>query len=329
MQHNKTIRAGIIGAAGYVGGELIRLLLQHPDVTLAFAQSTSSAGKLLHEIHPDLLGESGLSFIAEVQSDCDVLFLCAGHGAARTFLETHDLPGHIRIIDLSQDFRLRANSTLKDRHFVYGLPELNSAAIRQAQHIANPGCFATALTLGLLPLAASKQLGEVFSTGITGSTGAGQSLSASSHFSWRTNNIQPYKTLQHQHLAEVHESLRSYGQEPQASVHFVPWRGDFARGIFVSSVVTCSLDLDRCFELYEAFYADAVFTHVSQTPIDLKRVVNTNKCLVHLEKSGDKLAIHSAIDNLLKGAAGQAVHNMNLLFGFAEKAGLSLKASAF
>jgi N-acetyl-gamma-glutamyl-phosphate reductase len=323
------IRAGIVGAAGYTGGELIRLLIRHPGTELVFAQSRSSAGKPVSSVHPDLFGETELQFSADTSWDVDVLFLCSGHGEAKAFLEANEIPGAVKIIDLSQDFRLEANAAQGARRFVYGLPELNRQRIRQADSIANPGCFATAIQLGLLPLASAGMLGEVHTTGITGSTGAGQALSPTSHFSWRADNIQAYKTLQHQHVAEIHQSLRSFDAKQIPQVHFVPWRGDFTRGIFVTSVIDCTLSQSEALRIFQDFYADAAFTHVSENPIDMKRVVNTNKCLISLEKTGGKLAIHSAIDNLLKGASGQAVQNMNLLFGLAEDAGLQLKASAF
>jgi len=325
----KTIRAGIVGAAGYTGGELIRLLLRHPAVEIAFAQSRSSAGIPVSAVHTDLYGETELLFTEEVLPEVDIIFLCAGHGEAVKFLSATTLPDTVRIIDLSHDFRLEATALQGKRRFVYGLPELNRELIRQAGNVANPGCFATAIQLGLLPLAAEGLLDEVHTTGITGSTGAGQGLSPTSHFSWRADNIQAYKTLQHQHVAEIHQSLRSLSPGPKPEVHFVPWRGDFTRGIFVTSVVDCRLSYEDALSLYQRFYATAAFTHVSAEPIDLKRVVNTNKCLISLEKSGSKLAIHSAIDNLLKGASGQAVQNMNLMFELPEHTGLQLKASAF
>ncbi|HVF80297.1 MAG TPA: hypothetical protein VM884_00100, partial [Flavisolibacter sp.] len=258
----------------------------------------------------------------------DVLFLCVGHGEAKKFLEENTIDERIKIIDLSQDFRLFPQSQTSNRKFVYGLPELNKEEIKTAKNIANPGCFATALQLGLLPLAKAGLLNEVYATGITGSTGAGQSLSPTSHFSWRANNIQAYKTLSHQHLNEINQSLNYLGAaSPQ--INFVPWRGDFARGIFISSMLTCNWELGRLSDLFEEFYADAPFTIVSPQEIFLKQVVNTNKCVVHLEKVGTKLVVHSAIDNLLKGACGQAVQNMNLACGFDECAGLGLKATAF
>lgn len=331
------IRAGIIGGAGYTGGETIRLLINHPDVELSFVHSKSHAGKPLYEVHEDLKGETEARFNAERfdadwPKDIDVLFLCVGHGEAKKFIDAATATagqaadwGRTKIIDLSQDFRLHADGN----KFIYGLPELNREAIKKAQYIANPGCFATALQLGLLPLAAEGLLGEVYSTGITGSTGAGQSLSSTSHFSWRANNIQAYKTLTHQHLKEVMQSLRQLQPGFSAGLNFVPWRGDFTRGIFISSQLHCNRSLSDLQTLYENFYAPHPFTLVSSSPISLKQVVNTNKCMIQLEKEGDQLVVHSAVDNLLKGASGQAVQNMNLLFGLEETKGLHLKANAF
>ncbi|MES2559817.1 MAG: N-acetyl-gamma-glutamyl-phosphate reductase [Bacteroidota bacterium] len=321
------IKAGIIGAAGYTGGELIRLLLNHPHAEISFAHSKSNAGKPVSHIHKDLLGDTDISFSSKFHQQVDVLFLCTGHGEARAFLSKNDFPDNIRIIDLSQDFRLKSSSTIGDKSFVYGLPELNKTSIQSAQCIANPGCFAT-IQLALLPLAHKKILNETYITGITGSTGAGQSLSQTSHFSWRTNNIQAYKSLTHQHISEIGESLQQTSGKA-ATVNFIPWRGDFARGIYISAVTECALPLDDVYELYEAFYLSSPFTHVSKEMIDLKQVVNTNKCLIHLEKEGSKLIVHAAIDNLLKGASGQAVQNMNILFGLDEKCGLTLKANLF
>jgi len=324
----KRIKAGIIGGAGYTGGELIRILLHHPDVEITLIHSRSNGGRPVASVHQDLLGETALSFDEEIATDLDVLFLCVGHGEARTFLEQNRIPAQVRIIDLSQDFRLAANSRFEDREFVYGLPELNKEAIRTARHIANPGCFATAIQLGLLPLAAHGFLDEVHITGITGSTGAGQSLSATSHFSWRTNNIQAYKTLTHQHLKEISQSLRQFGQE-SIEINFIPWRGDFSRGIFVSATITSDQKEEDLAALYLDYYREHPFTLLSQGEIYLKQVLNTNKCVIQLEKVGTKLVIHSAIDNLIKGASGQAVQNMNLMFGLEEKAGLGLKTIAF
>lgn len=323
----KKINAGIIGGAGYTGGELLRLLIRHPYTNVSFIHSRSNAGKPVSTVHTDLEGETDIAFSSEWKDDVDVLFLCVGHGEAKKFLEANPFDAKVKVIDLSQDFRLRAEAGTTDRQFVYGLPELNRKEIRQAKNIANPGCFATAVQLGLLPLAHSGQLGEVFATGITGSTGAGQGFSATSHFSWRANNIQPYKSLSHQHMKEIHQSLEQAGKD--APVHFVPWRGDFTRGILVSSIVSVKADIEEVTSLYKEYYKGAAFTRVVDGEISLKQVVNTNKCLVKLEKQDDKLVVHTAIDNLLKGASGQAVQNMNLLFDIDERAGLDLKASAF
>jgi N-acetyl-gamma-glutamyl-phosphate reductase len=325
------IKAGIIGAAGYTGGELIRLLINHPYAGVDFVQSSSNSGKPVAAVHGDLLGETDLVFSAAHHFDIDVLFYCSGHGEARKFLLQNEIPSSVRLIDIGNDFRLAADAQQGQRNFVYGLPELNHAQIKQADSVANPGCFATAIQLGLLPLAFHGLLKEAYTTGITGSTGAGQSLSTTSHFSWRANNIQAYKTLTHQHLGEIGESLLKAAPEhlPPPFVNFVPWRGDFTRGIFVSSTVSCEYSLQEIHQLYLDFYRDAAFTHLTDQALFLKQVVNTNKCLVQLEKNADKLVVHSAIDNLLKGASGQAIQNMNLMFGFAENAGLHLKASYF
>jgi N-acetyl-gamma-glutamyl-phosphate reductase len=313
------IRAGIIGGAGYTGGEMIRLLIRHPDVDIRFIHSKSNAGKPVYSAHEDLFGETALAFAPEWHGDIDVLFLCLGHGEAKKFLdEAGNSFDGVLIIDLSQDFRLGVHP------WVYGLPELNRDAIREAKAIANPGCFATTIELGLLPLAKAGLLKDVYTTGITGSTGAGQGLSATGHFSWRANNIQAYKTLTHQHLSEIRQSLGS-----GVAVHFVPWRGDFTRGIFVSSQLRCDKSTEELHKIYEDYYRDHPFTHVSRTPISLKQVVGTNKCLIQLEQAGDQLVVHSVLDNLLKGASGQAVQNMNLLFGLEETTGLQLKPTAF
>lgn len=321
------IKAGIIGGAGYTGGEMLRILINHPAVELAFINSTSNAGNPVSKIHADLAGDTDLVFSDRLSDDIDVLFLCVGHGDARKFLADHKIDDGIRIIDLSQDFRLKGHNAT--REFVYGLPELNREAIKKAKNIANPGCFATAIQLGLLPIAKSGLLRDVHTTGITGSTGAGQGLNATSHFSWRANNVQAYKTLHHQHINEIMQSLQQLQGNENAQVHFVPWRGDFTRGIYITSVIDSTLSLDEAKALYQAFYAGHPFTHVSEDMIDLKQVVNTNKAMIHIEKHGNKLAVHSAIDNLLKGASGQAVQNMNLMFGLDETAGLKLKANYF
>lgn len=323
------VNIGIVGGAGYTGGELLRVLLRHPNAHIAFVHSTSSAGELVSKVHADLLGDTELKFTNTLDQNIDVLFLCVGHGDANKFLTANEIKASIKIIDLSQDFRLAASAKIGDRNFIYGLPELQREAIKSANNIANPGCFATAIQLGLLPLAAKGLLKEVYTTGITGSTGAGQGLSNTSHFSWRANNIQAYKTLQHQHLNEIVQSLAQLQGNQNAEVNFVPWRGDFTRGIFVTSIISSDLSLEALYDLYNAFYEGHAFTHVSKNNIDLKQVVNTNKCLIHIEKQGNKIAIHSVVDNLLKGAVGQAVQNMNLIFGIEEGAGLQLKANYF
>lgn len=328
----KKIRIGITGGAGYTGGELIRILLQHPYADLVFVQSKSNAGQPLSSVHQDLAGETEQKFTDSLLEDIDALFLCLGHGEAKKFLKDNMLNPSIRLIDLSQDFRLESRNHQEDSDqlFVYGLPELNRDQIRKAAHVANPGCFATAIQLGLLPVAQQGGLTEVYVTGITGSTGAGQSLNSTSHFSWRANNIQAYKTLTHQHLAEVNQSLNqlqhSFGNN---SLHFVPWRGDFTRGIFVSAQLRCGQDLASVTKWYTDFYRNDPFTTVVESPVFLKQVVNTNKCLIQLEKLDDLLVVHSVIDNLLKGASGQAVQNMNLMFGLDETAGLKFKANYF
>lgn len=325
----KQIKAGIIGGAGYTGGEMVRLLINHSSVNLSFIHSTSNAGNAVSNIHADLVGETDMVFTDIMQDDIDVLFLCVGHGDANKFLSDNSVKDIIKVIDLSQDFRLSTSSKIAKRTFVYGLPELNKTEIKSAQNIANPGCFATAIQLGLLPLAKAGVLGDVYTTGITGSTGAGQGLSNTSHFSWRANNIQAYKTLHHQHIHEIHQSLQQLQGNDGMCVNFVPWRGDFTRGIYVSSIIDCALPLQEIVQLYKIYYQEHPFTHISDTMIDLKQVVNTNKCLLHIEKQGSKIVVHSAIDNLVKGASGQAVQNMNLLFGLEETTGLKLKANYF
>jgi N-acetyl-gamma-glutamyl-phosphate reductase len=329
------IKVGIIGGAGYTGGELIRLLIHHPYVAVSFIHSRSNAGKTVPSVHQDLIGETNLKFTNELSDDIDVLFLCVGHGEARQFLEQNKIADKIKVIDLSQDFRLNEKSGIGNRKFVYGLPELNKEKIKSANNIANPGCFATAIQLGLLPLAKAGLLEDVYTTGITGSTGAGQTQTATSHFSWRANNIQAYKTLTHQHLHEIHESLHQLQSSfpgnalGDRGINFIPWRGDFTRGIFISSQVSNTWNIEKLIDLYKEFYTDHPYTFLSQEVIFLKQVVNTNKCVIQLEKVGTKLVIHSAIDNLLKGASGQAVQNMNLMFGIDECAGLNLKATGF
>lgn len=327
MANDKKIKAGIIGGAGYTGGEMIRLLLNHPDVTISFVHSRSNAGNPLYAVHADLLGETDQLFTGDLSNDIDVMFLCLGHGESKKFLEATDVAPHIKVIDLSQDFRL--GETVKERMFVYGLPEMQREQIKTAHNIANPGCFATGIQLGLLPLAKAGLLGEVHTTGITGSTGAGQSLQATSHFTWRANNISTYKVLTHQHLKEIRRSLQLLQPGYNGEVNFVPVRGDYPRGIWVTSYMQTDLSLEEAVKLYKDFYAGHPFTHVSDKQIDLKQVVNTNKCLIQLEKTGNKLVIHSIEDNLLKGASGQAVQNMNLMCGLDETAGLKLKSIVF
>ena len=328
----KKIRIGITGGAGYTGGELIRILMNHPNAELVFVQSKSHAGQLLSAVHQDLAGDTEIPFSEDPLPDIDLLFLCVGHGEARKFLLENQINPEIRIIDLSQDFRIESNNRISasGKPFIYGLPELNRDAIHTAQYVANPGCFATTIELGLLPLAKQGWLNEVYTTGITGSTGAGQGLNATSHFSWRANNIQAYKTLIHQHLAEINQSLnqfqKGFGSD---NLHFVPWRGDFTRGIFVSSQMKINQDLPVLVKLFKDFYAGHPFTVVSETPVFLKQVVNTNKCIIQLEKQDAMLVVHSITDNLLKGASGQAVQNMNLMFGLDESAGLRFKANYF
>lgn len=307
------IKAGIIGGAGYTGGETIRLLLNHPHAQLAFVQSRSQAGKYLYETHADLVGETDLKFSSDIDESVDVIFLCLGHGESKKLLA--EKPIKTKLIDLGNDFRLTDE-------FIYGLPEINREKIKGASKVANPGCFATTIQLGLLPL--KGRLKEVYATGITGSTGAGQKLQDTTHFTWRANNISAYKTLTHQHMGEINRTLGT-----NDSIHFVPWRGDFTRGIFVSSVLSSDQSLDELNSLYKNFYKGHPFTHVADSMIDLKQVVNTNKALLFLEKEGNKLVVHSALDNLLKGASGQAVQNMNLMFGFEEDAGLRLKSIVF
>lgn len=324
------IKAGIVGGAGYTGGEMLRLLINHHHVDIAFVHSNSNAGNYLYEVHTDLFGDTDLKFAGELSNDIDVLFLCLGHGDARKFLDANRIPDHIKIIDLSQDFRLTANSKLDSKEFVYGLPELNCESIKKAQNIANPGCFATCLQLGLLPLAAKGLLeDEIHITGTTGSTGAGQNPSATTHFTWRNDNLSIYKAFDHQHLKEVGQSIKQLQPGYLRTVNFIPYRGDFTRGIIASIYMDSNLSADEALKLFQDYYAGHPFTHVTSRNIDLKQVVNTNKCFIQIAKHGNKLLITSIIDNLLKGASGQAVQNMNLLFGLDQTAGLKLKATAF
>ena len=323
------IKAGIIGGAGYTAGELIRLLLIHPDVELKWVNSSSNAGNLVTDVHQGLIGELDLRFTSETPfEEIDVLFFCTPHGETRKFMEVHDVPEDLRIIDLSQDYRIQDGT----HDFYYGLPELNRRRIVKegAKHIANPGCFATCIQLALLPLAKNLLLNsDVHVNAITGSTGAGVKPSATSHFSWRNDNVSIYKPFKHQHLAEIRQSLSQLQNSFNASVDFIPVRGCFSRGIFTTAYLDCPIELSEIRKLYEDYYADHNFTFVVDKMPDLKDVVNTNKCLIHLMKEDGKLLIVSVIDNLLKGASGQAVHNMNLLFGLHECTGLKLKPSAF
>lgn len=337
------IRIGILGAAGYTGGELIRLLLNHPEAEIVFANSESNAGNKVYDVHEGLLGDTELEFTSEMPFDeVDVVFFCFGHGKSEAFLKEHTIPAGVKIIDLAQDFRIKG-----DHDYVYGLPETHRNAIAACQHLANPGCFATCIQLGLLPLAKAGLLThDIAVNAITGSTGAGQKPGATTHFSWRNNNFSVYKLFTHQHLHEITQTLNELrpqdapnvidtlneGYEAEGiTVDFIPYRGDFARGIFCTEVITLDrpADADAIAKLYKEYYNDAAFTHYSDKAPDLKQVVNTNKAIVHTEVFGRKVVVTCMIDNLLKGAVGQAVQNMNIMFGIDEKAGLNLKASAF
>ncbi|MCH5215985.1 MAG: N-acetyl-gamma-glutamyl-phosphate reductase [Muribaculaceae bacterium] len=321
------IKAGIIGGAGYTAGELVRLLINHPDVELSWINSSSNAGNKVCDVHKGLIGETSLSFIPDTPlDDIDVLFFCTPHGQTRTFIEANTIPDNLKIVDLSTDYRHIDGS----HDFIYGLPELNRKHIIRAKHIANPGCFATAIQLALLPLAKNLLLNsDIHVTAITGSTGAGVKPGDSTHFSWRNDNISIYKPFKHQHLDEIGQSLLSLQASFNANINFIPMRGCFSRGIFASVYTSCKVDITELTRIYNEYYDDHNFTFVSNSMPDLKDVVNTNKCILHLVKEGDKLLIVSVIDNLLKGASGTAVHNMNLLFGLHERVGLNLKGSAF
>lgn len=332
------IKVGILGAAGYTGGELIRLLLNHPEAEIVFANSESNAGNPVTDVHEGLIGDTDLRFTDQLPFDSvDVVFFCFGHGKSEAFLKEHDIPEKVKIIDLAQDFRLHPQRVVSTQHptaaahdFVYGLPEINESEIAKAQHVANPGCFATCIQLGLLPAARMQLLNhDVSVNAITGSTGAGVKPGATTHFSWRNNNLSIYKAFRHQHIHEIRESLHQVQGYLDASIDFIPYRGDFARGIFATEVVRTDKTLEEIEAGYKDFYKDAKFTHYVDKPIDLKQVVNTNKALIHCDKIDDKLLITSCIDNLLKGAVGQAVQNMNIMFGIDQTIGLNLKASAF
>ena len=323
------ITAGIIGGTGYTAGELIRILLFHPNVKIDFIFSSTQAGTNVSEVHQDLTGITKLVFSDTVNEEVDVVFLCLGHGNSKAFLEKHPMAEHTKVIDLSNDFRLQKDTHFLGKDFVYGLPELQRDTIKKAKYIANPGCFATTIQLGLLPLASAKKLNNsVHINAITGSTGAGVRPSSTAHFSWRNNNISWYKPFNHQHLGEIGESLKSL-QKDDTELIFIPQRGNFTRGIFATAYTKFEGTLNDAYQLYESFYTDAAFTHVSKKEIHLKQVVNTNNCHIHLHKHEDLLLITSCTDNLLKGASGQAVQNMNLMFGLEEKTGLQLKASFF
>ena len=320
------VRVGILGAAGYTGGELIRLLINHPQAEIVFANSESNAGNLICDVHEGLMGETDMRFTAEMPfGEVDVVFFCFGHGKSRAFLQEHTIPSHVRIIDLAQDFRIAG-----EHDYVYGLPETHRQEISTCMHLANPGCFATCIQLGLLPaLKAGIISGDIHTNGITGSTGAGQKPGATTHFSWRNDNISIYKTFTHQHLHEINQTIHELQPQYDGQMFFIPQRGCFTRGIFVTSYARCNTPIEEVKAIYEDYYRDAAFTHVVSTSPDMKQVVNTNKALVYVERYADQLLMVSCIDNLLKGAVGQAVENMNLMFGLPEETGLRLKASAF
>lgn len=320
------IEAGIIGGAGYTAGELIRILLYHPEVNLNFVYSTSQPSRPVHSIHQDLIGETELKFTNLINKEADVVFLCLGHGNSKKFLSENEFSERTKIVDLSTDFRMKSN----DHTFVYGLPEMNKDKIQSASFIANPGCFATAISLAILPLAqAGLLLEDVHVNAVTGATGAGTSLSKTTHFTWRDNNFSAYKSFEHQHLHEIGQSLKQLQETHSAAINFIPNRGNFSRGIHATAYTKFEGELEEAKLMYSEFYKNAAFTFVTEEELHLKQVVNTNKCLLRLQKFDDKLLITSVIDNLLKGASGQAVQNMNLMFGFEEKTGLNLKASYF
>ena len=324
------IKAGIIGGAGYTAGELIRLILNHSKLILDFVYSTSNAGNKIQDVHSDLIGDTDMKFVSEINPDVDILFLCLGHGNSSAFLKENEFSTNTKIIDLSNDFRLIKDSLFMNKSFVYGLPEVFKKEISEAQFIANPGCFATAIQLGLLPLAKSNLLrDDIHVNAVTGATGAGVSLSKTTHFTWRDNNFSHYKAFDHQHLGEINQNIEILQPSFDQEVNFVPNRGNFSRGIFATSYTKYDAGIDEAIKLYRDFYNDAIFTHVSEKDIFLKQVVNTNKCLIHLEKHKDKLLVTTVIDNLLKGASGQAIENMNLMFGFDQAEGLKLKANFF
>ena len=324
------IKVGIIGGAGYTAGELIRLLIHHSKVEIDFVYSTSNAGNKVSKVHQDLLGSTDLTFTDNINPEIDVLFLCLGHGNSKSFLENNDFSAATKIIDLSNDFRLTKDEVFNGKTFTYGLPELNRDTIQNANYIANPGCFATAIQLALLPLAKAEVLqNDVHINAVTGATGAGTSLSATTHFTWRDNNFSHYKAFTHQHLGEINQTVNQLQSSFRSDINFMPNRGNFSRGIFATLYTKYNSTLEEAKSLYNEFYKNAAFTFVSDEDIHLKQVVNTNKCILHLHKHEDKLLVTSIIDNLLKGASGQAIQNMNLMFGFDETEGLQLKATYF
>lgn len=321
------IKVGIIGGAGYTAGELIRLLLNHPEAEIVFINSSSNAGNPITDVHEGLYGETDLVFTDQLPlEEIDVLFFCTAHGDTKKFLESHNVPEELRIIDLSMDYRIAS----PEHDFIYGLPELNRRATCKAKHVANPGCFATCIQLGLLPLAKHLMLNDdILVNAITGSTGAGVKPGTTSHFSWRNNNLSVYKAFEHQHVPEIKQSLKQLQNSFDSEIDFIPYRGDFPRGIFATEMVRCDIVEEDAVRLYKDFYAEAPFTHYVDSPLDMKQVINTNKCLIHVDGFGDKLLVTACIDNLLKGASGQAVQNMNLMFGLEETTGLRLKPVAF
>ena len=324
------LEVGIIGGAGYTAGELIRLLLNHPKTTINFVYSTSNAGNKIHKVHQDLTGSTEISFTNTINSEVDVLFLCLGHGNSTAFLKNNHFSASTKIIDLSNDFRLLKDYNFNGKEFVYGLPELQKDKIKNAKYIANPGCFATALQLAILPLAANSLLNDdLHINAVTGATGAGTSLSSTTHFTWRDNNFSHYKAFNHQHLGEIHQTVNQLQSNFNTEINFMPNRGNFSRGIFATTYIKFEGSIEKAKEIYHNYYKDAAFTFVSDNDIHMKQVVNTNKCLLHLAKHGNKLLITSTIDNLLKGASGQAIQNMNLMVGFDEMVGLNLKATYF
>ncbi|ARV05933.1 N-acetyl-gamma-glutamyl-phosphate reductase [Polaribacter sp. SA4-10] len=326
----KNLEVGIIGGAGYTAGELIRLLLNHPETNINFVYSTSNAGNKLYKVHQDLIGATEISFTNEINADIDVLFLCLGHGNSTSFLEKNSFSENTKIIDLSNDFRLIADKNFNGKEFVYGLPEMNKEEIKTAKHIANPGCFATALQLAILPLAANHLLNnDIHINAVTGATGAGTSLSETTHFTYRDNNFSHYKAFNHQHLGEINQTVNLLQDRFDSEINFMPNRGNFSRGIFATTYTKFDGSIDAAKKMYKEYYKDAAFTFVSDTDIHMKQVVNTNKCIIGLEKHGNKLLITSTIDNLLKGASGTAIQNMNLMYGFEETLGLNLKANYF